>query len=51
MKPTDDLITLFSIYMEPVFTQIQMKNKQNADLRKSRDCLLPKLMSGELEIE
>jgi len=29
MKPTDDLILLFSLYMEPVFAQIQLKNKQN----------------------
>ena len=50
MKPTDDLILLFAMYMEPVFAQIQMKNKQNTDLRQARDRLLPKLMSGELEV-
>ena len=50
MKPTDDLILLFSMHMEPVFAQIQIKNKQNTDLRRARDRLLPKLMSGELEV-
>ncbi len=50
MKPTDDLILLFSLYMEPVFAQIQLKNKQNTELKQARDRLLPKLMSGELEV-
>lgn len=50
LKPTGQIMRLFAKYAEPMFIQIQKKNKQNARLRQARDRLLPKLMSGELEV-
>lgn len=38
-------------YVEPMFMQIQKKNEQNVRLRQARDRLLPKLMSGEIEVK
>lgn len=50
LKPTDQIMKLFAGYAEPMFIQIQKKNEQNVRLRQARDRLLPKLMSGELEV-
>lgn len=50
LKPTDQIMRLFARYVEPMFIQIQKKNEQNVRLRQARDRLLPKLMSGELEV-
>ncbi len=48
LKPSEQIIRLFAKYVEPMFLQVQKKNKQNIRLRQTRDRLLPKLMSGEL---
>ena len=50
LKPTDQIMMLFARYVEPMFIQIQKKNEQNVRLRQARDRLLPKLMSGEVEV-
>lgn len=50
LKPTDQIMKLFAGYAEPMFIQIQKKNEQNVRLRQARDRLLPKLMSGEMEV-
>ena len=50
LKSTDQIMKLFAGYAEPMFIQIQKKNEQNVRLRQARDRLLPKLMSGELEV-
>lgn len=50
LKPTDQIMRLFAGYAEPIFIQIQKKNEQNVGLRQARDRLLPKLMSGEIEV-
>ena len=50
LKPTDQIMMLFARYVEPMFIQIQKKNEQNVRLRQARDRLLPKLMSGEIEV-
>ena len=50
LKPSEQIIWLFAKYVEPIFLQIQKKNKQNIRLRQARDRLLPKLMSGEVEV-
>ena len=50
LKPTDQIMRLFARYVEPMFIQIQKKNEQNVRLRQARDRLLPKLMSGEMEV-
>ena len=50
LKPTDQIMRLFARYVEPMFIQIQKKNEQNVRLRQARNRLLPKLMSGEMEV-
>lgn len=49
LKPKVQVIELFAKYVEPMFRQIHMKNRQNMKLKQARERLLPKLMSGELE--
>lgn len=50
LKPTDQIMRLFARYAKSMFIQIQKKNEQNVRLRQARDRLLPKLMSGEIEV-
>lgn len=50
LKPTACIIEMFAKLADPIFTQIYTKNEQNIELQKARDRLLPKLMSGELEV-
>ena len=50
LKPTDQIIRLFTGYAKPVFLQIQKKNAQNVRLRQARNRLLPKLMCEEIEV-
>lgn len=40
----------FSQLVEPIFEQVYLKNDQIAQLSQARDRLLPKLMSGEIEV-
>ena len=51
LKPTDQITRLFAGYAEPIFLQIQKKNEQKIRLRQARDRLMPKLMSGEIEVK
>ncbi len=48
--PTNDLIIRFGEIAEPIFSQIFTLNKQCEIAQEARDRLLPKLMSGELEV-
>ena len=41
----------FGKYVEPLFKQIFSNCKQNKELASLRDILLPKLMSGELDVD
>ena len=50
LKPYDELIQKFSIKVNPIFERIKLLNKQITNLAKQRDLLLPRLMSGELEV-
>ena len=50
LKPTIQVIELFARCVEPMFIQIQTKNRQNMELKQARNRLLPKLMSGEIEV-
>jgi len=36
--------------MVPLFSKIKLLNNQTQELKKLRDTLLPKLISGELEV-
>ncbi len=48
--PTASLSQLFTTKIQPMRQQIQTLLQQNANLRKARDLLLPKLMNGEMAV-
>lgn len=48
--PAKKIVDLFSINVSPVLKAIQLKQAQIIQLKEARDRLLPKLMSGELEV-
>lgn len=48
--PTDEEITLFHDFAAPVFEKIKAYQRENAKLKELRDSLLPKLMSGEIDV-
>lgn len=50
LKPTDELIAKFNDTVEPFFKEIEILQKKNDSLGKQRDLLLPRLMSGKLEV-
>lgn len=50
LKPSSPILMKFNAFVEPISTAINEKQKSIADLCEARDRLLPKLMSGELEI-
>lgn len=50
LVPPVRLLDLFSETAEPIFRQIRVLHLQNQKLRAARDILLPRLMSGEVEV-
>ena len=50
VRPTPDLLSQFSRMFGDVIKQQQILVKRNAVLRQTRDLLLPKLISGELDV-
>lgn len=48
--PTIELVNIYKEIVEPLFLQIQTLEKENKNLQQLRDTLLPKLLSGEIEI-
>ena len=50
IKPPDPLIQQFSNIVTPMFDSIRMMAMKNTNLRQTRDLLLPKLISGELDV-
>ena len=50
LKPYDELIQEFSNKVNPIFEKIKLLNIQITKLTKQRDLLLPRLMSGKLEV-
>lgn len=44
------ILEAFSQLVEPIFEQVYLKNSQIAWLSQARDRLLPKLMSGKIEV-
>ncbi len=49
LSPSQDLLERFDKMIEPIFDNIVALDLKNAHLRQSRDLLLPKLISGELD--
>lgn len=50
VMPDADTIQLFSNFCEPVFKEQEVLEAENKHLSALRDSLLPKLMSGELDV-
>ena len=49
-KPPNEIINRFTVIIEPFFTTIEGLLNINLNLRKTRDLLLPRLISGELDV-
>lgn len=49
--PDSETITRFNDFCKPIFAQQQILEGQNQSLATLRDSLLPKLMSGEIELK
>ncbi|QCM12878.1 restriction endonuclease subunit S [Agrobacterium tumefaciens] len=49
-RPTAGLLTNFASIAEPMFEQVRVLANQNSRLRAARDLLLPKLISGEIDV-
>lgn len=50
LQPSDNVIDAFHIQVNPIFGKIRSLTKENSRLSTLRDTLLPRLMSGELEV-
>lgn len=50
LQPSDNVIDAFHIQVNPIFEKIRSLTKENSRLSTLRDTLLPRLMSGELEV-
>lgn len=51
LVPYSDVITAFDCHVEPLADQREILQVKNSNLRKTRDLLLPKLISGQLNVE
>jgi|694.fasta_scaffold05620_12 type I restriction enzyme S subunit len=49
--PDPKSLSAFAEFMRPLFKNVFALSKKNANLRKTRDLLLPKLISGQLDVE
>ncbi len=50
LHPTSELVEKFENVEEPIFEKIYRLSKQMQQAKQARDLLLPKLMSGEVEV-
>jgi len=50
LLPPQDVLNQFASAASPLFSQVEQLTKQNAKLAQARDLLLPKLMSGQLDV-
>ena len=48
--PTDEELCVFHEFASPIFEMIKNKQRENIELSILRDSLLPKLMSGEIDV-
>jgi len=49
--PREDVIKLFRDAVEPIFKLLSLSKRKNELLRQTRDLLLPRLISGEIDVE
>ena len=50
LVPSQEIVTLFTVTVEPIFEKIWANQSENEKLSSLRDALLRKLMSGELDV-
>lgn len=50
-KPNDDVLEKFNALVEPIYKQIYILGNQNQYLKEARDILLPRLMTGMIDVE
>lgn len=50
LRPNDLILSAFQKLVSPLFKQIEILTRQNGSLEKFSDSLLPRLISGELQI-
>lgn len=50
VMPTDEIVTAFSRMVAPILNEIRNRQAACLKLQEARDRLLPKLMSGEMEV-
>ena len=50
LVPSQEIVTLFTATVEPIFEKIWFNQNENEKLSSLRDTLLPKLMTGELDV-
>ena len=50
VRPPDQLIKQFSDIVAPMLDSVRIMTMKNTNLRQTRDLLLPKLISGELDV-
>jgi type I restriction enzyme S subunit len=48
--PKDRDLQIFNAEMKPIYQLVKNLRQQNTKLREARDILLPRLMSGEVEV-
>ncbi|MEX2157137.1 MAG: restriction endonuclease subunit S [Gemmatimonadales bacterium] len=51
LVPPRPLVTAFDRLADPTFSQVQVLQRQIHNLRRTRDLLLPRLLSGQLEVK
>ena len=51
LLPTDIILVSWKKKIDPIFKQIQTLKDQNLLLKESRDILLPRLMSGKIDVD
>jgi type I restriction enzyme S subunit len=49
--PDPQTISAFGELVSPLFENVNVLARKNANLRRTRDLLLPRLVSGELDVE
>ena len=50
VKPSDAILNQFHRIAEPLLRKAELLDQENKKLAEARDRLLPKLMSGEIEV-
>jgi type I restriction enzyme S subunit len=48
--PQTEMLKTFESTVKPIFLQIKILTNKNFNLNRTRDLLLPKLISGEIDV-